>query len=254
MKLPHIARYVVTSTVPPNLTEGLFLSEKIRSTLLKISNAHPVFLGKNSEGQISTGHQHAYILPEANGRDGKITHLSIYAKMGFDTDARYALEQLNKVWGHGGHDVRLILIGMGESEDFAGLNRVAGQSLLLGTSRFWISRTPFISTRHPKTYRNGQPKLDNLGIQIGSPEHDLRRLLEKMNVPDIVNIETTNGTILGDTYTRWLKFQTQRKLGNGRRVTHSGSGFKIEFAEAWQGPLTLGYGAHFGLGVFETTK
>ena len=39
--------------------------------------------------------------------------------MGFDENACLALRRLNKVWGHGGHDIRLILHGIGQPGDFA---------------------------------------------------------------------------------------------------------------------------------------
>ena len=43
-------------------------------------------------------------------------------------------------------------------------------------------------------------------------------------------------------------------MGEGRRAGSVGYGFRIEFPESVQGPVALGYGAHFGMGGFEVEK
>ena len=47
-----------------------------------------------------------------------------------------------------------------------------------------------------------------------------------------------------------LAARTLRKSGDGRRSTATGYGFRVEFPEPVRGPIAVGYGAHFGLGVF----
>lgn len=47
-----------------------------------------------------------------------------------------------------------------------------------------------------------------------------------------------------------LEFQTERQHGGGRRAHQPGKAFRITFTEAVRGPLSFGYGAHFGLGLF----
>ena len=51
----------------------------------------------------------------------------------------------------------------------------------------------------------------------------------------------------GKRMVRWLEFHTQRFNG-----THGNglAGFEIEFAEPVAGPIALGFGCHFGLGLF----
>jgi CRISPR-associated protein Csb2 len=49
---------------------------------------------------------------------------------------------------------------------------------------------------------------------------------------------------------RPLEFQNQRFHGEGSRGGHVGTAFKLTFATPVTGPLVLGYGAHFGLGLF----
>jgi len=48
----------------------------------------------------------------------------------------------------------------------------------------------------------------------------------------------------------WLPFQRARRSGNGRKPGEHGYGFLIIFLVVVAGPISVGYGAHFGLGLF----
>ena len=138
--------------------------------------------------------------------------------------------------------------GLGQPEDF-------GDSPLLACSRAWVSRTPFLPTRHPKRTRAGVAKVDESGLQIDSPEHELRRLLELAGLPRPVLVEPVAGTILGGREVPWHAFLRRRERGEGRPAANgAGYGFRIEFAEAVQGPVAVGYASHFGMGGFESDK
>jgi CRISPR-associated protein Csb2 len=246
--LPTAARYVVASQAPPQLTETVAVAERIREALQHHSDGAEVFSGKTADGKPLTGHEHAFIFCEA-ARHGRIRYVTVYAPMGFDDPAQRALSRLVRVWGHGGHELQMVLAGIGQPKDLGGLEFDAGQCPLLAEARVWISHTPFVPTRHPKAARTGQPKLDDRGLQIGSPEHDLRRLLGE-HFPEPVNVNCVRETRLGGRPTRWSAFRTLRRRGGGRRSTAIGYGFRIEFAEPVRGPIAVGYGAHFGLGTF----
>ena len=243
-RLPTVARFAVASQVPPRLTEVVSVAERTRTALMSRSGGLPVFSGKDDDGNPRSDHGHAFILPEANGEHGRITHVTLYAKMGFDTQARRAMDELRKVWGRNRHDLQLVLIGVGDPQDFAGIDLARGHCPLLVESDTWVSRTPFVPTRHPKK------KSDATGLQVGSPEHDLRRLLEEAAFPEPAHVDPLRQTTLGGKETRWLSFKTKRASGEGRRGPVSGIGFRIVFPRSVRGPIAVGYGAHFGLGVF----
>jgi len=249
--LPTVARYALSGAVLPRLTDAVLEAEKIRTSLLSHSDAAPVFSGRDPEtGTILTGHRHAFVLPETSGRHGLITHVTVYARMGFGDRARAALERLRRVWQRGGHDLQLVLLGMGHPKDFADPVRTEESCSLLAASTTWVSRTPFVPTRHPKLRRNGEPKLDGEGLAIGSPEHDLRRLLREQGFPSPISVERRAEALLGGKPTRWLAFRTDRRKGGGRRAGTIRSGFRIVFPEPVRGPIAVGYGAHFGMGCF----
>lgn len=240
-----VARYAVTSAVLPSLRDALSLAYRVHQALVKRSNGHPVFTGKGDDDRVLIGHGHVHIFCEANGADGRaISHVTLYAPMGFDEAAESALAGLQHVWGHGGHPVNLVLLGVGNPVDFAGPNIRAGQCPLFVESRVWVSRTPFVPTRHPKR------KLDASGMQVGGPEHDLYRLLREQGFPEPKRVERLPDTSLGGHRTTWIEFRTVRHHGNGQRAGNRGWGFRVEFEDLERGPLAVGYGAHFGLGMF----
>jgi CRISPR-associated protein Csb2 len=147
------------------------------------------------------------------------------------------------VWGHGGHDLQLVLLGFGERKTFE-------DAELFGEAKVWLSLTPFVSTRHPKTHRDGRPKLDAQGWPIGSPAQDLRRLIAEAGLPALEQLEELREIPINSRRLRALDFQTEREHGNGKRAHQQGAAFQIKFPEPVRGPLAFGYGAHFGLGLF----
>jgi CRISPR-associated protein Csb2 len=140
--------------------------------------------------------------------------------------------------------LQLVLISMGDAEDFA-----ETAPLFQITTR-WRSLTPFVPTRHPKQYRDGREKIDADGWHIGSSCHDLRRLIIQSGKPSPARIEAVDFVEVNGRKLRWLQFQRHRQRGEGLHAGAFGYGFQLTFAEPVRGPLALGYGAHFGLGLF----
>jgi CRISPR-associated protein Csb2 len=170
--------------------------------------------------------------------------------MGFDAAARRAFDGWKQCWRLDGGEIELLFLGAGEAADFGSADLAAHRSLPLGAAREWESLTPFIPTRHPKLRRNGQPKVDADGCLIGSPEHDLRRLLQEAGHPTPVSMEPLPGLRVGRQNLPWRAFRQERAFGGGRRAGRCGYGFRLRFDREVHGPLALGYAAHFGLGLF----
>jgi CRISPR-associated protein Csb2 len=248
---PRVARYTVVSTVAPSITQAISVADRVHDALCLWSNQEKgraiVFTGLDEGGKPHADHMHAHIFCEANGPRDAITHITVWAAMGFDGDACVALRRLNKVWGYGGHDIRLVLCGIGQPSDFE-------DSTLFGPSKIWCSLTPFVSTRHAKAFRDGRPKMDASGWQVGSGAHDLLRLLALHPQGTAATIkqwdEREHQFQFGSRCLRSLQFQTTRYDGGGNRGNSSGNAFTITFPEPVSGPLAFGYGSHFGLGLF----
>lgn len=242
---PTLARFAVSSAVRPRLDMALSLAERVHQTLAKISDGAPVFTGRASSGEMMRGHQHAHVLCEPDPRNGSISHVAVWAPMGFDEHAVWALRQVRRVWGHGGHDVHLVLLGVGAPDSFVGETRGARHAVApFDRATVWQSLTPFVATRH----RKGRPDAD--GHEIGSPIHDLKRLLMEAGYPKPVAITGMERPLSAAAVRSWLKFRTVRTTGGGTRATASPCGFQLVFNEPVSGPIALGFGQHFGLGMF----
>ena len=242
------ARFAVSGDVLPQLTDALRFGEAVRGALG--SARLSVFHGKDEEGQPREGHDHAFFLPESNKDHGRITHLSLYARGGLNAEAQAALDKLVsheiRVKDDATHPIKLTLIGMGEPEDLGDTG-----APLFTSSRVWRSLTPFVPTRHLKRKRSGEPKVDERGLQVGSPTHDLLRLLELAGLPAVESLEPTEGVELAGRLVRWLDFYRWRsRRGGGARGDSRGYGFSVTFKEPVSGPIAVGFGAHFGLGIF----
>ena len=243
---PTVARFAVASAVLPRLSRAVSVAERVHQALVarfRDGSAPALLTGLGPDGKPQSGHRHAFIFCEANGARDAVTHVTVFARDGFDGPGRRAIESLQRVWGHGGHDLQLVLLGFGDARTFSDCR-------LFAESRSWQSFTPFVATRHPKAHRDGRPKLDASGWAIGSPAHDLRRLLDEAGLPLPLKIEPMEAIPVGSRRLRPLEFQSRRFHGNGLRGGHSGAAFKLTFAEPISGPLAFGYGAHFGLGLF----
>jgi CRISPR-associated protein Csb2 len=241
--LPTVARFALTSIVPPAITKALAVGEQIHTVLCKESNGHCVFTGADGKE-----HQHAHIFSESiSDPNAHITHVTVYSPGGFDHAAVESLRRIQWTWGFKGHELRTVLHAVGNPGDF--------ETPILAKAKLWRSLTPFVSTRHAKTFRDGRPKMDENGWQIGSAPHDLLRLLAlnpkwqgariRRQLP-----ERDLPFEFGSRRLRSLQFQTIRRDQKGSRGSDSGSAFVIEFPEPVCGPIAVGYGAHFGLGLF----
>jgi len=238
LELPTFARFAIASRVLPRLSTALSVAERLRATLVKCSNGSPVFAGHESDGAALQGHQHAFYLPTDDDGDGRIDHVAVWADGGFDEYAISALQKVRRVWGSEGHDLHLVLIGLGRPEDYGGHTRGGAATAIAGTSRRWRSVTPFILTRHPKRRR---------GAWQDTAEDQVRRACEQLVGVAPAEVGRTTGD---ERPNAWRGFYLQRKRGSGARASNQPYGFRLSFDVPVTGPIALGYGAHFGLGQF----
>lgn len=247
---PNFARYAITSNVLPKLTQALSVGDRFHRSLTsrskgKSERPEPVFSGMDAQKRPMQGHQHAFFLPEDVDGDGKIDHLCVYAPMGFSPQAISALSGLRHVWSQDSLDLQTVLIALGQVDDYRKVGLAA-----LGPARVWKSVTPLVLTRHPKVNKRGEPKLDPITQRpIDGPEDQVHRMLQQLGYDCPVTVEPLKGVgkLSGFYYSQ---FQLHRREGGGRRGQNRGYGFRLRFEEAQNGPIALGYGSHFGLGMF----
>lgn len=243
-----VARFAIASSVLPRITKAISVAERMHQSLAKWADGKAcagVFTGKDPEGKPMENHEHTHIFCELGDKRDSIGFITLYAPMGFNAEAQKVIEDVQRkaLWGHGGHDLDLILLGFGDHSTF--------DTPIFAESKCWTSLTPFVSTRHAKHYADGRPKLDADGWPLGSPSQDLRRLILKQHgsTPKLSPPANTISVRNGRTLTM-LEFQTKRHQGEGLHGHQPASAFTIEFDEPIHGPLAFGYGSHFGLGLF----
>jgi len=259
----NVIRYALDSNVLPLVTETLPLAEAVRRGLMSWygrltmqdgeRGSSPVLSGKDPNGQPLEGHQHAYYLPTDEDGDGRLDHVTVYAAAGFDDKEIQAADRLQEIhmWrkGEERHPLRLLLLGVGQLEEYA-----PGP---LADAREWISATPFIATRHPKT--RGRHRVDIMVPQerCAFLEENLRtQLALRFSDMDSSCItveplwdEATGAFRIGGRW-RPIQFRRERRKASddgGRRLAGA---FRISFPSLVRGPLALGWSSHFGMGLF----
>jgi CRISPR-associated protein Csb2 len=265
----QVVRYVLnTATVHrpvlPPLTEALLIGEKFRAALMSFHGTPSEnFSGKDPGGNKLSGHQHAFFLPEDEDEDGFIDHVTVWCPRAFTPREIKVLRSLVRLPQRGGRPDLLVtptrVARMDECTDLP----------LLREARRFVSRTPYVPPRH--AFRaGGQVR------EAEAPAAQLRRELALRFPTPITEGQLAMVTIVPrtDLYrirggaiercghiplrnarpVRCISFVLHRRIKEARdgRLHHgqTGGAWVIEFPEAVRGPISLGYGAHFGLGQF----
>jgi len=248
---PTVARFALAGSVLPQLTDAVYLAETMRQALMSWSDAAEVFSGRDEDGEPLEGHRHAFILPADDDNDGRLDHITVYCREGFDPEAQRALAGVRRLWQPQRRpDIHLALLGLGEPEVHGGFDPQQGQTPQLASSRVWVSRTPFVLYRYPATRNDGSPRLREDGSWKDGPADQARLALERRGLPEPAQIEPLDHTAAAGRQLRWLQFARERREGQQAPVTLRGYGFRLVFAEPVTGPIALGYACHFGLGQF----
>ncbi len=203
----------------------------------------PELTGRDANGKPLLGeHRHAHVLPMDLDGDGRLDHVLIHAPMGLGEMAQQAIRSLRRTWMKGGvGELQVAIVGMGDVNSLRLLTGVCGVSIekFLGPrngSSTWISKTPFVPPRFTK--KTGKNSL--LG-QIDSE-------LASRGLPEAKQID-----VLRDQSIELRHFVRRRSHGGQPPPIDIGYALRIEFPKPLEPgllPLTLGYGSHFGLGLF----
>lgn len=274
-----VARYLLAGRPQPRIEDAVRVGELMRLAALSQFDwetdprtgrrrplAPPVVSGRGADNAPlrDAHHSHAFWLPEDADGDGLIDHVCVYLAAGFDTRVRAALDRLTRLWVRSGsedggrREWRLALEGFGSCDDFA------KASALLGRARVWRSVTPFLATAHLKRTRDAsraRRMLDDdkfvtgpLAEATGYPR-EVRRLAQRRGVmasslADSIRVDLLPWVKVHDTRRRPLQFHRFRSRGREAMTDSHGALLRIGFPEPVSGPVALGYGCHFGLGLF----
>ena len=242
---PTVFRYAIAGTVTPLVTDALRVAELARRAAMAQYGranggaASPVLSGKAADGTPLEGHTHAFYLPTDEDGDGHLDHLNLWAPAGFgDAEVRAlaGVSTLNP--GNGAQPLTMAFLGCGHPQDFA------DNVPVFRTARVWRTVTPFVLNRHMKLRGLGEKHV------VDGPLDQIRREVELRSQikAGLERVEYAPPLAIRKWRTVYpLEFYRWRP---GRR--HGGSAFNtcLHFAEPAAGPIALGFGCHYGLGLF----
>ncbi|HEY7327591.1 MAG TPA: type I-U CRISPR-associated protein Csb2 [Gemmataceae bacterium] len=171
-----------------------------------------------------------------------ITHVTIAAAGGFGPDEVAALNAVRRLKRDDeSPELRVQLVGLGDPQDF--------RAPLLNEATVWISETPFIVTRYPKTRGTKRDRPEDYASPRAFCRHILQQELQRRSdLPPVASIDEEE--FLGVQRLRSIQFQRFRKKPGDDGGSRRAGVFRITFTAPVRGPLCLGHSCHFGLGLF----
>lgn len=173
-------------------------------------------------------HQHAFYLPEDRDGDGWIDHVTVHAPAGLEPAAAQAVAAIDRVYTDPSAEWRVLLVESGAAPDFA-------DHPYLATARVWTSVTPYL---HPWFRKRGFGVVDQIRRELGARGHDR------------VEVEHVEAVTVGGRSRRPVEFRRFRRRRGLAQPDTGGSFWRLTFPAPVAGPVALGFGCHFGLGLF----
>ena len=202
----------------------------------------PVFTGTDEDGRpLREGHRHTHILHLDLDGDRHLDHVLLWAPMGFGGQAQAAVRSVRKTFTKGGAgSLQLMLVGMGTAAALSRLDAPIGPHLGLlcgeSPSTTWKSLTPFVPPRHLKL--RGK---DTLNGQIQAE-------LSRRGLPAASRIIIRDPH--NDEDARRARHVVRSRQRGPRPPQNCAFVVDLVFEQPVRGPIAIGYGSHFGLGLF----
>lgn len=239
------ARFMLYGKPLPRIEDAVRLGEALRSAAMGCAkrllgpDAVPTVLSGHNLGTHNR-HTHAFWLPDPNER-GEIEHVLVHAPSGFSADATRVLTTLQQVKRGDGEPLRLILEGSGAASLFDRLTPLTGESAV------WRSVTPYLHPWHLKKPEMRAPEATAAAI-LGQVRREWRA--RGAGLPDIVEVRELPSIQHGGRALCPVHFHRFRRKRGLTQPDTLGRLLELRFARPLSGPLALGFGCHFGLGLF----
>ncbi len=264
--MPTLARYLLAGRPRPRVEDTIRIGEVMRLAALaqfgwqldglsgrRVPRAPWQVSGRDADGRPlrDRAHRHAFWLPEDADSDGLIDHVSVFIPDGIDRDVQAKLDRITRLWvartprtddedvqDSGTEEWRLALEGFGKPDDFSASAAVFGQSIR------WRSATPFLAAGHLKSDGHAG---------------EFRRLVRRTGMDEAfgfdaakINIQELKNIRIGGSARHALHFHRFRSRGREKQPDPAGALLEVTFPVPVGGPIAMGYGCHFGLGLFVT--
>ena len=239
------ARFALYGKPLPRIEDAVRIGEALRfaamgrAKRLLGTDALPKDLSGHDLGD-DNRHGHAFWLPDP-GTSGEIEHLLVHAPGGLSPAAKRVLTALEWIKRDEGEPLRLMLEGLGSSTLFEASTRLAGEAAV------WHSVTPYLHPWHLKK------------AHMRSPAAMAEAILEQLRrewrgrgtaLSEIVEVRELPSVRHGGRALRPLHFHRFRRKRGLVQPDTLGRLLELRFAQPVRGPVALGFGSHFGLGLF----
>ncbi len=194
------------------------------------NNVSRTLAGKDSNGMPLYGHEHVFYIPTDDDCDGYIDHITIM------TDTKLTILELDAVKAvdeiYSKHDnIRAHVILC---------DNINEDNSMMQEHKKWISKTPFVLNRHTKI--RGNKVSDTPKNQV---ELELKR---RYPLYKIINVVVKDNSI--PMHLSKIQPKEFKRIRKPNEKPMPGYEVMLEFSNPVSGPLFLGYGCHFGLGMF----
>jgi CRISPR-associated protein Csb2 len=231
------ARFALYGKPLPRIEDAVRVGEWLR---LAVVGKAGRLLGEDKVPAVLSGHDlpvgsrhgHAFYLPEDADGDGFIDHVIVHAPGGLDAPSRRVLGALTRLWTRDGLEWQLILEGVAADE------QLGSSSRLLESGQEWRSVTPYLHPWHVKKRFRVEDQIRRECRERGLPE--------PAELEAVAEVEVSPGQCRRPIH--FHRFRSKRGLIQPDR---QGGFWRLTFPEAMRGPLALGFGCHFGLGLFQ---
>ncbi|MFZ5765184.1 MAG: type I-G CRISPR-associated protein Csb2 [Thermodesulfobacteriota bacterium] len=229
-------RFAIYGKPLPRMEDAVKIGELTRIALMHLTQKHlgqiPALLSGHDLPH-GNHHEHSFFLPEANTQ-GRIDHLLIHASAGFDISQVRAMQNLNRLFNRDGSEWQVFYEGAGNIRMFSMDSHYAKEG------RVWRSVTPYLRPWHAKK-------------KFGVAEQICREC-QLRGLPEPLEVNTLDEIMVGQRLRRAVHFYRFRGKRGLIQPDTSGTLLEIIFPEPQSGPLALGFGCHFGLGLFTVVK
>jgi CRISPR-associated protein Csb2 len=230
------------------LPQAELLHRALNAHAARLAGHSLVLSGCDEQGKpLTTPHRHAHLIHLDLDGDEHLDHVLIWAPMGLDSTAQNAVRAARHTFTKGGTvPLRLALVAKGPLDSLATLPSPLADRLraLLGgpelCARHWRSLTPFVPPRHVK--KSGR---NSLRGQMAA-ELTTRGL----PAPEVITVLDPHN----DELARKARHVVRTRRGGPLPPVDCGYVLELSFADPISGPVALGYGCHFGLGLFTTRQ
>lgn len=205
--------------------------------------------GKDGDGRPLRGHQHTFYLPTDEDGDGRLDHLTLITPAGLDAVELAAVASINTLsLGGKRFTVHARVEAIGTMTDFR------NETPIFGVSSRWRSLTPYVLPRHVRF--RGPRNAGGFRRMVDGPEEQVHREYSARwpQGPKLVGVKRMDpaepippmvpGKSAGLPSFEFFRHRNSGSNGGGA------FNFLLELDESIPGPLALGFGCHYGLGMF----